>query len=130
MRDYQKLAQYVGSLKPDPDAKVSYELFAGALVWSDEIPPPGSYSLEDFSPAELRGIWHYRSSLILGNPKENLRASWEAAQQAFPNWPGFDPRRREACWAETLTTMETRAVNRWTELDDNFNKSLAEELRK
>jgi hypothetical protein len=130
MRDYQKLARYLDKLKAEPDARVSYDLFAGALVWSDELPAPGSYCREEFSAAELRGIWNYRSSLILSNPKDKFRAAWEAAQQCFPHWPGFDPKRRDVCWAETLKTLESKAMKEWTELEGRFVQSKATEPQK
>src|ERR1035438_277487 len=95
MRDYQRLAPFLQGLTKDANARIYYDLFADALVWSDEVPPADSPDRASFSAAELRGVWRFRTTLILGQPAEKFRAAWEEALKCFPNWPGFDPKRRD-----------------------------------
>ena len=70
-----------------------YELMSGGLVWDDEI-------RRDFqrTPSEvigtLRFLWAYRTSLMLGQPREELAALWEYGLARFPRWVGFLPERR------------------------------------
>src|SRR5438552_1768705 len=99
MDDFEVLAAKLDKLPCDPQAQLRYDLFAGGLVWSDETPtcdfddvdasrfPPGH--------SEFRVLLHYRSSLILGQPKEQYRALWEKALTLCPNWPGLLPQRRD-----------------------------------
>src|SRR5687767_10836629 len=87
-----KIAPKLGCLKEDPNARVNYELMSDSLVWSDELPPPDQYEAHEVWC--LRGVWRFRTTLMLGAPEERFRPSWEEAQRLFPNWPGFLPQRR------------------------------------
>lgn len=72
--------------------RVSYEAMSGALIWSDET--------KDDTPTEviwaLRAIWAYRTSLMLDDPREELKPYWDLGLEQFPRWVGFRPRRRKA----------------------------------
>src|SRR5262249_36488210 len=70
-----------------------YHMLANALFWADEIPlfiGPGRGSLED----ALRGLWSYRTGLMLGETRE-WGELWELGKQLFPRWVGFHPSRRQ-----------------------------------
>ena len=67
-----------------------YHLFADALFWADEAPPwSGLRQAED----PLRILWHYRTGLIMGEPRP-FGELWELGLQLFPRWVGFHPSRR------------------------------------
>ena len=69
-----------------------YDLLAGAVVWRDET--------RLSTPTEviwaLRGLWAYRTSLMLDQPREGLAEYWRFGLEHFPNWVGFHPKRRIA----------------------------------
>ena len=124
MHDYQKLAPILNVLQSDPQAIMRYDLFADALVWSDEVPEPEKCG-DILVGSELRGIWHYRTSLILGQPKEKLRAAWEEALRCFPNWPGFSLKRQDAALASTFRAMQDEAMNKSDYFEDCVDAELA-----
>ncbi len=68
-------------------------MMSDALIWSDEFP--------DFAALRLvpgweviRFVFYFRTTLILGEPDENMREYWDEALRLFPDWPGFVPERR------------------------------------
>src|SRR5262249_23740868 len=127
MPDYQKLAGYLRGLKADPAAQAFYDLFADALVWSDELPHPDSEVVEDFRPAELRGVWRYRTLLILGQPGERFRNAWEEAMKCFPTWPGFAQERRDLALADTFNRLRETAMRKWEEDDARYEAAIAKQ---
>ena len=72
--------------------KVFYEIMSGALIWSDET--------NRKTPVEviwaLRWIVAYRTSLMLNEPREELKPMWDLGLSLFPKWVGFRPERRQA----------------------------------
>lgn len=72
--------------------KIFYEIMSGGLVWSDETTSK--------TPTEviwaLRPIFAYRTSLMLGKPREELQPMWNLGLSRFPKWVGFRPDRRQA----------------------------------
>jgi hypothetical protein len=114
----KKIAPKLNQLQEHLDARVSYELMSGGLVWSDELPP-----WEQLEPGEshcLRAIWRFRSSLILGCPVEKFRPHWEEAQRLFPKWPGFNPVRQDEQWRTYLVEAEEKSLRDWEELDRKY----------
>ena len=86
-----KLAAIAGALNAlvkSPGADIRYDLFGGAIFWSDERPEA---PLEEADCLKL--VLRYRTTLIEGNPDPNLRVYWDAGQELFPDWPGFTPER-------------------------------------
>jgi hypothetical protein len=80
-------------LAQNPRATSYYELLSDALIWSDEFP--------DFAALRLvpgweviRFVFYFRTTVILGEPDENMREYWNEALQLFPDWPGFAPERQ------------------------------------
>ena len=87
------LAKTLESLVRSKTAELFYDLMSDALVWSDEIPKPGS-EIRVGDLWHLRPILRYRSSLILGVPDVPYEHGWNAARLSFPNWIGFLVERR------------------------------------
>jgi hypothetical protein len=125
MRDYQALAPILDGLKKAADARLHYDLFADAIVWSDELPAPEDRLAIGMIAPQLRGIWRFRTSLILGQPVEKFRSAWEEALKCFPNWPGFDPKRRDAALAPAFLALQQEAMNKWDYLEDCVDAELA-----
>lgn len=72
--------------------RIYYEIMSGALVWSDET--------TSNTPVEviwaLRPIVAYRTSLMMDEPREELKPYWDLGLSLFPKWVGFRPERRQA----------------------------------
>lgn len=77
----------------DPAAKVDgVEMISGAIFWSDE----GVLELIALSRhhgGSAKELLAYRTSLLLGEPREELRFAWEEAKARCPEWIGFRPER-------------------------------------
>jgi hypothetical protein len=100
----------------NPQADLGYDLFADALVWSDERPSLQECGDESAMIVScLRSILHYRTTIILGAPDETFREIWEAAELLFPTWPGFDARRKV-----------TSLVNIYKQMSESSEKSFLE----
>lgn len=125
MPDYQKLAPFLQGLKAVPEAHFFYDMFADALVWSDEIPHPDAPGMEQFRAAELRGVWRYRTLLILGQAGERFRNAWEEAGKHFPTWPGFAPERRDSSLADAFNQLRETAMRKWEEDDAKYEAAIA-----
>jgi hypothetical protein len=125
MRDYQKLACFLDALQQDENARMFYDLFADALVWSDEVPPADFPGRESFMASDLRGLWRFRTTLILGQPEEKRRLGWEEALKWFPNWPGFDAKRRAPALGATFLAMQAESMNKWEVAQDCIEADLA-----
>ena len=69
---------------------ISYELLSGALIWSDEIREGMPRDLIN----ALKILFAFRTSLMLGKPREEFRPAWDASLQLFSKWIGFRPERR------------------------------------
>ncbi len=76
---------------PAANPDVFYELLSGALCWSDEH--------RNHFPVEicwaLGAVRAYRTSLMLKEPREELKHVWDLALKLYPKWVGFLPERRE-----------------------------------
>ncbi len=130
--DFRRLAEMLNQLRPDPNARLNYELFSGALVWSDELPLPKEHEAFDLNLSCFRGVLRYRTTLILGAPEEKFRPSWEKAKALCPNWPGFlaDRQRPDP---ERIAFYEKRSVEllqAWEDLDARFEAQKAKKLER
>lgn len=119
IKDLESLAPKIGSLQVDPNARVHYELMSGGLAWTDELPALEKMSLNEIGV--VRALWSFRSSLILGSPKEKYRALWEDSHRWFPNWPGFIPARQTGQWKAQFEELEAKGLAEWNALDHRFN---------
>jgi hypothetical protein len=89
LRDY---ADHLNSIRrPKVFRKVFYELMSGGLVWTDETQPSTPWEVTN----ALRLIVAYRTSLLLGEPRGELKPYWDEALELFPRWVGFRPERQE-----------------------------------
>jgi len=116
----ERIAPKLNQLQKDPNARVHYELMSGGLVWSDELPP-----WDELEPGDsncLRGIWRFRSSLILGIPEEKHRRRWEQGQKLFPNWPGFLPERQSSSWRQQVIEQGAKLLADWEALDERYRR--------
>ncbi len=71
-----------------------YELLSGALIWNDET--DRQVVPRRLIGGGLRFIFAYRTSLMLGEPREEIKSVWEHGLKLFPAWVGFRPERRQA----------------------------------
>jgi hypothetical protein len=73
-------------LARDPNARLSYDLLSGGLIWSDEVPnePIGDMLM-------FRYLLKWRTDIILEKVHPDVWQYWSAAKSAFPKWPGFAP---------------------------------------
>jgi hypothetical protein len=127
-QDLAKIAPKLALLCEDPKARMYFELMSGALVWSDELPP-----VDQLEPAEshrLRGVWRYRTSLILGQPEEKFRAGWERLLALCPSWPGFLADRRKPNPERIKYYHERSATSLadWEALDARFEAQRASKI--
>jgi len=84
------LVPLLRTLKRDPSAGVFYDVMSGALVWTDEK------LFERLSSEQmgcLRGIFHYRTSLLKGAPEGRYEALWNRLKARYPDWIGFSASR-------------------------------------
>ena len=91
MNDFQKLrvlAPILDRLQSDPNARLHYELMSDSLIWTDEL-PNHSERVKLVDTNCMRGVFRFRTTLIIGKPEEEYRACWEQAKTLCPNWPGF-----------------------------------------
>lgn len=70
--------------------RITYDMFSGGLVWSDEFRPGGPPDVI----SSLRFLWAYRTSLMQGEPRADFQPIWEHGLQLCPRWIGFRPDRR------------------------------------
>jgi hypothetical protein len=73
----------------DPNASVGCELLSGAVHWSDER------FMDFFCVFNVGGrnysteLFAYRTSLLVGRPREELRLPWDEVRVRCPEWIGF-----------------------------------------
>jgi hypothetical protein len=134
MDELEMLAPRLEKLPRDAHARLQYDLYAGALVWSDETPDwvfEGPAIGE--SPAGLgvyRALLNYRSSLILGQPNERYRHYWERALRLCPGWPGFLPERQDPSLADECRKRAEAGLRSFEELDARFEQQRQAKAKK
>jgi hypothetical protein len=113
--DLKGISPYMPQGQADPRATLHYDLFADALVWSDELPKHDENGRLVLCWC-LRTVWRYRTSLVLGVPDERCRADWEEAMRLFPKWPGFAPSRRQSELAAVYAAFHDAAMRSMEQL--------------
>jgi hypothetical protein len=121
-----KIAPKLNGLQEDPNARMNYELMSDGLVWSDEVPPWDQLELGESHC--LRGVWRFRTTLMLGKPDERFRASWEHLHALCPNWPGFlaDRRKPDPARIKFFEERRTKLIEEWEALDAKFERARAD----
>jgi hypothetical protein len=104
----------IEALAEDPNARVSYELTKGMLVWSDERPRDVEFS----TLKKLIMLQSYRSMMYrpeeLRDSQDELvrdwfaacRATWEKARASGLRWIGFAPSRTDPANLALLLELE------------------------
>lgn len=87
INDFLKNCQY------DSTAVCTYDIMAGGLVWTDEVPNPSDRGLNLRVSVYLRSVIAYRASLSLNQPRLELENDWNELKKLLPNWPGFKEER-------------------------------------
>ena len=130
LQKLREIAPFLNALHRREDARLGYELMSDSLMWSDEFPPPEEWkSLGlDVTSGCLRGIFRFRTTLMLGRPEEKFRPYWEQAQSLFPNWPGLLPERRQPDPARIQLYEESKvkALADWEALDARYESQRLE----
>jgi hypothetical protein len=90
----------------------SYHMLADALFWPDEwLFGRARGECEDL----LRVLWHHRTGLILGEPREYADI-WQLGKEVFPRWVGFHPSRsRPLRRYRAVYRAGNAATQRWIE---------------
>ena len=93
---------------PDPHAAISYDIWAGALIWADET--------VDSTPSEvicaLRQLRHYRTH-VMRHDLEPDNDVWRHCQGLFPDWVGFLAERRKPTPELLAEYRRGRISSRW-----------------
>jgi hypothetical protein len=125
MGELNELFCKLDELPVDPQARLGYDVFAGGLKWSDEMP---EWTHPDVPEQDVPGLgtWrallNYRSSLIVNQPREKFRDLWERAMQSCPRWPGFLPERRDPSLAARFREFDEAALRSFEELDARMER--------
>jgi hypothetical protein len=135
MDELEILAAKLDKLPVDPAARLSYDLFAGGLVWSDERPAFDEAVGADGVPrwvglGPLRALLYHRSKLIVGASGERFGEMWARAIRLCPNWPGFLPQRRDPALAGKYNTMSEASLRSWEEADARFEQQRSQQSKK
>jgi hypothetical protein len=105
----------------DPDAKGSYELMSGGLMWPDEHPKIGSPGCELISLVRVyRFLIAYRASITLGEERAEFRPVWEQVVRDAPNWPGLRQERRGEKAKKRLLAAKRRESVCFDEMERMF----------
>ena len=78
----------------DPEARASYDMMSGGLVWPDELPLQWSPEWRAIKPGSIfRILIGYRASITDGAERAEFRFIWQQVLDHAPNWPGLRPDR-------------------------------------
>lgn len=77
----------------DPDASVGFELLSGAVHWDDERFLDFFCVCNAGGPNYAKELFAYRTSLLVGHPREELQFAWDEVRVRCPEWIGFRPER-------------------------------------
>ena len=77
-----------------PNATRGFEMMSGGFWWSDEFPKAALDACFDQLNWAWRRVIAYRTSLIVGQPRDEFKAVWEQLERECPNWPGHRTERR------------------------------------
>jgi hypothetical protein len=131
-----RLAPVLRGRRSSPDATIFYDVLSDALIWSDETPSAQTLrTIEGWQV--LRFVFHFRTQLILGRPEDatpdpdvlarqmfsDCRYAWGEAMRLFPEWPGFDPRRRSPGLCEVYESLSAQSRRELEEIERELDAS-------
>ncbi|MDB5310972.1 MAG: hypothetical protein JWO38_5174 [Gemmataceae bacterium] len=89
----QEAIDFLRACRHDPGAVACYEFRSGNLNWVDEHYLAFKALCRSLGCTEYFALFAYRTSLILGRPREGLRSAWDEVRERCPEWIGFRPER-------------------------------------
>jgi hypothetical protein len=117
MSEAELLAARLSGLRVDPQARLGFDLFAGGVVWSDEVPEWDFNGVQAGQfPAGLglfRNLLNYRHALIVGGDQNRFQGLWDEAMKLCPQWPGFLPGRRDPVLAEQCKAIQVGRLHQF-----------------
>ena len=84
---------FLGRCRHDPAAVPHYEMLSGSFNWSDEHYLAFVALCQSLGCEAATALFAYRTSLIEGRPREELRSAWDEVKERCPAWIGFRPDR-------------------------------------
>lgn len=106
----ESVFEFLRQTRWDPGASRNFDVLAGGFVWSDEGFREAFQEFGSFDIGPFRCVLAYRASLSRGEPREELRGSWDQLLQACPNWPGFRAERFAARLADELSAANDEVL--------------------
>jgi hypothetical protein len=106
-REFEQLAPVLNNMKVHPDVVPQYDLVSDSLFWLDELPDLVGHSTSELWC--LRPLLRFRTTLIIGEPDEQLRLFWDLAHELFPSWPGLLSVRRSESLKGVYEDLKSRA---------------------
>jgi hypothetical protein len=88
-----KAIEFLRSCVHDPVATFGYEFISGSVSWSDERYAEFTALCRQHGCNDYGVLFAYRTSLLMMQPRENLRYAWDDVQERCPEWIGFRPER-------------------------------------
>jgi hypothetical protein len=105
----------------DVEARGSFEIMSGGLIWPDEFPRPGTDAWAAIAPGWLyRFLIAYRASITLHPAQAKPYELWQQVVQHAPNWPGLRPERRGEQARRRLRAALRRQAKCLAELDSHL----------
>jgi hypothetical protein len=94
----------------DPNAQRDFDLMSGGYEWSDEGFRDALSKCASADVDPFRCVLGYRASLVLGEPRAELREPWDQLLAVCPDWPGFRPERADPCLAKELNAQNEASL--------------------
>lgn len=87
--DEDRVIKALKKCKYRSDAKYTYDIMAGGLIWDDKV--PNREDKLNWLPCVvyLRKVIAYSASLAEDKPRGGLRKAWDDLKTKLEEWPGF-----------------------------------------
>ena len=84
---------FLRNCRHDPAATVYVEVRSGSLNWEDEHILAFASLCKSLSCEHHAALFAFRTSLIEGTPREEMRYAWDEVRNRCPEWIGLRPER-------------------------------------